>query len=86
MITTVYLLLAALTLGSPLPHVALSPRTGELRIAVVGDTGEGSDRVAHGIARLHARTRLDAIVITGDAFIRAVPGPRPIRNGIVFAH
>lgn len=73
MITTVYLLLAALTLGSPLPHVALSPRAGVLRIAVVGDTGEGSDRVARGIAKLHTRTPLDAIVITGDAFYPCGP-------------
>jgi hypothetical protein len=50
MITTVYLLLAALTLGTPLPHVPLAPSTNALRIAVVGDTGEGSDRVARGIA------------------------------------
>jgi acid phosphatase len=73
MITTVYLLLAALTLGTPLPHVPLAPRAGGLRIAVVGDTGEGSDRVARGIARLHARTPLDAIVITGDAFYPCGP-------------
>ncbi|HSY52549.1 MAG TPA: metallophosphoesterase [Thermoanaerobaculia bacterium] len=73
MITTVYLLLAALTLGTPLPHVWLAPSAGTLRIAVVGDTGEGSDRVARGIARLHARTPLDAIVITGDAFYPCGP-------------
>lgn len=74
MVTTVYLLLAALLLSKPLPHVALPPHAGVLRIAVVGDTGEGSDRVARGIANLHARTPLDAIVITGDAFYPC--GPR----------
>jgi tartrate-resistant acid phosphatase type 5 len=76
MITTVYLLLAALTLGTPLPHVALQPRSDVLRIAVVGDTGEGSDRVARGIARLHSRTPLDAIVITGDAFYPCGPASK----------
>jgi tartrate-resistant acid phosphatase type 5 len=74
MITTVYLLLvAALTLGTPLPRVTLASRAATLRIAVVGDTGEGSDRVARGIARLNARTPLDAIVITGDAFYPCGP-------------
>jgi tartrate-resistant acid phosphatase type 5 len=74
MITTVYLLLAAaLTLNAPLPRVALAPQAATLRIAVVGDTGEGSDRVARGIAALHARTPLDAVVITGDAFYPCGP-------------
>jgi 3',5'-cyclic AMP phosphodiesterase CpdA len=72
MIPIVYLLLA-LTLGTPLPRVALAPHADTLRIAVVGDTGEGSDRVAHGVAKLHARTPLDAIVITGDAFYPCGP-------------
>jgi len=73
MITTVYLLLAALVLGTPLPRVLLAPHADTLRIAVVGDTGEGSDRVAHGIAKLHARVPLDAIIITGDAFYPCGP-------------
>ncbi|HXH37322.1 MAG TPA: metallophosphoesterase [Thermoanaerobaculia bacterium] len=73
MITTVYLLLAALALGTPIPHVPLAPAADTLRIVVVGDTGEGSDRVARGIARLHARTPVDAIVITGDAFYPCGP-------------
>jgi len=73
MITTVYLLLAALTLGTPLPRLPLAPHADTLRIAVVGDTGEGSDRVAHGIAALNARTPLDAVVITGDAFYPCGP-------------
>jgi tartrate-resistant acid phosphatase type 5 len=74
MITTVYLLLAALTLNTPLPRVALAQHGGTLRIAVVGDTGEGSDRVARGLAKLNALMPLDAIVITGDAFYPC--GPR----------
>ena len=73
MIATVYLLLAALTLGAPIPHVPLAPHATTLRIAVVGDTGEGSDRVANGIAKLHARTPLDAVIITGDAFYPCGP-------------
>ena len=73
MIATVYLLLAALSATLPLPHVHLAPAADTLRIAVVGDTGEGSDRVAHGIAALHARTPLDAVVITGDAFYPCGP-------------
>jgi 3',5'-cyclic AMP phosphodiesterase CpdA len=73
MIATVYLLLAALTLGTPLPHVPLAPHAATLRVAVVGDTGEGSDRVANGIAKLHARTPLDAVIITGDAFYPCGP-------------
>jgi len=73
MITTVYLLLAALALGNPVPHVSLTPHSDLLRIAVVGDTGEGSDRVAHGIAALHTRMPLDAIIITGDAFYPCGP-------------
>jgi tartrate-resistant acid phosphatase type 5 len=76
MITTVYLLLGALALHAPLPHVPLVPRGDVLRLAVVGDTGEGSDRVAHGIARLHSRMPLDAIIITGDAFYPCGPASK----------
>jgi acid phosphatase len=72
MITTFFLLLA-LALGAPLPHVALQPQGAVLRIAVVGDTGEGSDRVARGIAALHAKNPLDAVIITGDAFYPCGP-------------
>ncbi|MEA2164405.1 MAG: tartrate-resistant acid phosphatase type 5 [Thermoanaerobaculia bacterium] len=77
MITTVYLLIAALGLGAaPIPHVALHARGNVLRIAVVGDTGEGSDRVARGIARLHAASPLDAVIITGDAFYPCGPASK----------
>src|SRR5664279_5358668 len=72
MIITLSLLLA-LALGAPLPHVVLQPRGAVLRIAVVGDTGEGSDRVARGIAALHAKNSLDAVIITGDAFYPCGP-------------
>ncbi len=46
----------------------LTPRGPALRLAVTGDTGEGSEAVAKGIARVHAIAPLDAIVLTGDNF------------------
>jgi 3',5'-cyclic AMP phosphodiesterase CpdA len=76
MISIVYLLIAALGLSAPIPHVALHARGNVLRIAVAGDTGEGSDRVARGIARLHAVTPLDAVIITGDAFYPCGPATK----------
>jgi len=39
-----------------------------LRIAVTGDTGNGTDAVARGISRVHAETPLNAIILTGDNF------------------
>lgn len=39
-----------------------------LRIAVAGDTGNGADAVARGIAAVHAERPLDAIILTGDNF------------------
>lgn len=39
-----------------------------LRVAVVGDVGRGAAAVARGIETLHAQTKLDAIIITGDNF------------------
>lgn len=50
------------------PELTLAPRTAVLRIAVAGDTGKGADAVAQGISALHARSPLDAIVLTGDNF------------------
>jgi tartrate-resistant acid phosphatase type 5 len=46
----------------------LTPRGPALRLAVTGDTGEGAEAVAKGIARVHAAAPLDAIVLTGDNF------------------
>ena len=54
--------------GAGLPEVTLTPRTAVLRIAVTGDTGDGSAAVAKGIARVHAAAPLDAILLTGDNF------------------
>jgi tartrate-resistant acid phosphatase type 5 len=54
--------------GEGLPEVSLAPKGGVLRIAVTGDTGSGAEAVASGIARVHGREPLDAIVLTGDNF------------------
>jgi len=54
--------------GASLPEVSLAPRNGVLRLAVTGDTGNGADAVAAGIARVHARQPIDAILLTGDNF------------------
>lgn len=66
--------------GAPLPEVTLKPGNGVLRLAVTGDTGSGADAVAAGIARVHARQPLDAIVLTGDNFypcgVTAADDPR----------
>jgi tartrate-resistant acid phosphatase type 5 len=56
------------TAAEKLPSVSLTPRTATLRIAVTGDTGDGSAAVAKAIARVHAATPLDAILLTGDNF------------------
>jgi len=53
---------------------------GTLRIAVVGDTGNGSAAVARGISALHAQSPFDAIVLTGDTFypcgVSSISDPR----------
>jgi hypothetical protein len=58
----------------------LTPRGPALRFAVTGDTGEGSEAVAKGIARVHATSPLDAILLTGDNFypcgVTSVRDPR----------
>jgi tartrate-resistant acid phosphatase type 5 len=58
-----------LSIALLLPSVAMPQRSDALlRIAVVGDVGQGTEKVAAGIAIVHARTPLDAIVLTGDNF------------------
>lgn len=47
--------------GSPVLH-------GTFRFAVAGDTGKGAAAVAEGIKRVHQKTPLDAIILTGDTF------------------
>jgi len=54
--------------AAELPAISLTPRTATLRIAVTGDTGDGAEEVARGIAALHAKAPLDAIFLTGDNF------------------
>jgi tartrate-resistant acid phosphatase type 5 len=69
----VLLLFAARTGAAPLPEIALPSSGAVLRIAVAGDTGNGADAVAAGIARVHAGKPLDAIVLTGDNFYPCGP-------------
>jgi tartrate-resistant acid phosphatase type 5 len=65
---TLALVLLATLASANLPQVQLTPRTTTLRLAVTGDTGEGAETVAKGIARVHAAAPVDAIVLTGDNF------------------
>jgi tartrate-resistant acid phosphatase type 5 len=60
------LLLVAFSATAAVPELSLTPRGSTLRIAVVGDTGDGADRVAAGIAIVHKRQPLDAVILTGD--------------------
>jgi 3',5'-cyclic AMP phosphodiesterase CpdA len=69
----VLLLFASAATAEPLPEIALAPRGAVLRIAVAGDTGDGADQVAAGIARVHREKPLDAIVLTGDNFYPCGP-------------
>ena len=66
--------------GGPLPEVSLASKNGVLRLAVTGDTGEGADAVAAGIAKVHAQKSFDAIVLTGDNFypcgVKSAEDPR----------
>lgn len=65
---TPLLVLLATVASAPLPQVQLTPRTATLCLAVTGDTGKGAAAVAKGIARVHAASPVDAIVLTGDNF------------------
>jgi tartrate-resistant acid phosphatase type 5 len=73
------LLLATLASAQP-AEITLAPRTATLRLAVAGDTGEGSEVVANAIARVHAESPIDAILLTGDNFypcgVESVDDPR----------
>ncbi len=64
----ILLLASAAAASAGLPSVSLTPRTATLRIAVTGDTGDGSETVAKGIAAVHAKAPFDAIFLTGDNF------------------
>ncbi|MEA2491814.1 MAG: tartrate-resistant acid phosphatase type 5 [Acidobacteriota bacterium] len=70
------LALAASGWAADLPELTLPMRGQVLRIAVAGDTGDGSEDVAKGIARVHAESPLDAVILTGDNFYPC--GPREV--------
>ena len=61
-------------------EVPLAARAATLRIAIVGDVGEGTDRIAKAIAHVHVGAPLDAIVLTGDNFypcgVRSATDPK----------
>jgi 3',5'-cyclic AMP phosphodiesterase CpdA len=59
--------------AADLPEIGLTPRGAVLRIAVVGDTGDGADAVAKGVRRVHAAAPLDAIILPGDNFYPCSP-------------
>jgi acid phosphatase len=77
--TLAFLLLATLASAQP-PEITLTPTTATLRLAVVGDTGKGTETVAKAIARVHAGAPFDAILLTGDNFypcgVMSVDDPR----------
>jgi tartrate-resistant acid phosphatase type 5 len=74
------LVLLAALVSAAVPEVTLIPRTATLRLAVAGDTGKGTEVLAAAIARVHAQTPIDAILLTGDNFypcgVAAVDDPR----------
>jgi hypothetical protein len=49
-------------------EVPLLMRGNVLRVAVTGDTGDGTGEIAPLIAKVHAAEPLDAIILTGDNF------------------
>jgi 3',5'-cyclic AMP phosphodiesterase CpdA len=61
------LLFAAATIARA-QDVPLLSRGGTLRIAILGDVGEGTGRIATAVGRVHAVTPLDAVILTGDNF------------------
>jgi acid phosphatase len=71
-VSAVLLLFAAEALAAT-REITLSAPRGLIRIAVTGDTGDGSATVAKGIAALHAKRPLDAIILTGDNFYPCAP-------------
>jgi tartrate-resistant acid phosphatase type 5 len=78
------LLLTPAALAGDVPEVVLRPRGAALRLAVTGDTGNGADAVARGIAAVHARQALDAVILTGDNFYPCgVTSPRDPRWNLV---
>lgn len=62
-IAAIALLVGQTFLSGQTPELALASRNGTLRIAVAGDVGRGTERVAAGIAKVGA---IDAVIIPGD--------------------
>lgn len=73
-------MLFALCAAARAQDVPLASRGTTLRIAVAGDVGEGTARIASAIARVHAAAPLDAIILTGDNFypcgVRSATDPK----------
>ena len=65
--TLAFLVLAALA-SAELPEITLAPPGRALRLAVAGDTGQGTEILARAISRVHAQAPFDAILLTGDNF------------------
>jgi hypothetical protein len=57
-----------LTTRAPAPVVELPVRNQQLRIAIVGDIGDGPLKVFEGMRVVHAAEPLDAVIIPGDNF------------------
>ncbi|HEV7764939.1 MAG TPA: metallophosphoesterase [Thermoanaerobaculia bacterium] len=74
------ILLATLSAAPAPPGITLTPRTVTLRLAVAGDTGNGTTTLAAAIARVHREAPLDGILLTGDNFypcgVTSVEDPR----------
>jgi tartrate-resistant acid phosphatase type 5 len=74
MIAAAIVLLAGAAAPPPsMPEVSLKNASRVLRIAVVGDVGDGTIEVAKGMAKLHAAAPFDAIAIPGDNFYPCSP-------------
>jgi tartrate-resistant acid phosphatase type 5 len=74
------ILLATLSAAPAPPGITLTPRTATLRLAVAGDTGNGTTTLAAAIANVHRKAPLDGILLTGDNFypcgVTSVEDPR----------
>lgn len=57
------LLAGVAAFGQSVPELSLAAHNGTLRIVVAGDTGDGTARVAKGIAKIPS---IDAVIIPGD--------------------
>ena len=76
---SIFVLLATIA-SAAVPETTLTLRTTTLRLAVAGDTGDGTEILAKAIAAVHKQAPLDAILLTGDNFypcgVQSVNDPR----------